>query len=176
MDTLIKYFLDLATHGGIIGILFTVLGTVFLVTWVGIKIYMFIKDLVASHNVDKLTKTDIKNLQDHIDAETQRLSDAVSDLDGELTTLKSTGDAIIRYETKISDDLARMMKVLDDIVDGHAEDVKSFISLQKDIGLLTNDFKTHQVEISRQFQEIQKDIASLNGTLIGMTTNRQRLK
>lgn len=94
------------------------------------------------------TKDDIQQLKHLFEREIGRIEASINNIEVEIEALRQTRN----------------------------EDRQALIPLQKDIEAFTSDSKSQYLEITRQFQGIQRDLASLHGTILGLETTRSQLK
>jgi hypothetical protein len=153
MESVIKLLTSLIEGGNIgtttIGVIFTlilIVGTIIFTA----KTIIYIKDNFgnSNHKPPNSSKADINELSRFIEKEFGRIEASIRDIEEQLELLRQTRN----------------------------DDRQAIIPLQKDIELFTMDSKSQYLEITRQVQGIQRDLASLHGTILGLETTRSQLK
>lgn len=103
-----------------------------------------------------------------------------SDDFGETAKAISTQDADILDSLRdVESEIQKLAYLVATIKDNQAEEIRVHSDLHKDLNVLVAEMSestSKYNEMARQIQTIQVDIASLHGTIIGLNTQRARLK
>lgn len=170
MGDLLKAFSNIAQSGSVsdlILVLLVFVGLLGVCAFYITKLIIFIKkDLKDSDQKDKnVTKEDLNNIVDEL-----------RDIRSKLEVVCSTGEIVVRLETRLTDEIERLLNVLEKLREEHSDDMKTLLPLQKDIENISDDAKAQHMEINRQIQQVQRDLAALQGTIIGLNTQRTSIR
>jgi predicted nuclease with TOPRIM domain len=182
MESIIKFLDDLITRGVISGTWITIiLG----IAGLGILFYYVTKGIILlfSHykSHSDITNTEISK-EELISMKISLLEDnkyilkLLDEVNDKLKTIESNGENAVELNKQLEGEISRVSKQIGDIEDSQEDEAKYYISIQRDLSVLVCDSKTQYAELVRQIQAVQKDLASLHGTIIGMNTQRARLK
>lgn len=104
------------------------------------------------------------------------LVNSLEDVKEKLRLIEDKSEQGINLGKDIEHGVDKLTRVVDFINNSQIDLEKAAQLLEKDINGLTSDSKEQYAEISRHVQSLQKDLASLHGTIIGLNTQRPRLK
>jgi len=178
MDDLILQFFDDLVAGGVSK--YWIYGCLFL-AGAGIFLYYFIKTtsylatyFKKSENV--ISKEEIDSFKQSLQGDNKALFQILDDVRDRIKNLETSGNHTIELNRQLDNELSKISVMVDTIKDSQASDFKDSTESRRDLTSLVSDSKAQYLEITRQVQALQKDLASLHGTIIGISTQRSRLK
>ncbi len=104
------------------------------------------------------------------------LVNSLEDVKEKLKLIEDKSEQGINLGKDIEHGVDKLTRVVDFINNSQIDLEKAAQLLEKDVNSLAGDSKEQYAEISRHVQSLQKDLAALHGTIIGLNTQRPRLK
>lgn len=178
MDELFKFLDDLLNTSGIPK---SWVIACIVVAGVGFLFYYMVKSVMLLTSFFKepsksATKDELDTVKTTLLEDNKRIFKILDTVDDRLKSIETGNDHVIAINKKLEDELEKVGKLSDDLHDLQEEDLQSSSNIQRDLTMLVTDSKAQYSEITRQVQALQKDLASLHGTIIGLNTQRTRLK
>jgi SMC interacting uncharacterized protein involved in chromosome segregation len=178
MEAIIKIIEELVNSGKVNGFFLTAM---FAMAGVGVAVFYVGKFIfyVQNHFNNK-EETQSKELTDELKATLQKdhqyLLKLLEDIDDRLKTIEAKGEHGLALGKELENELSRLKDLMEDVKTVQTANDKAIDGVERDIDSLVTDSKEQYAEITRQVQSLQKDLASLHGTIIGLNTQRSRLK
>lgn len=173
MDEVLKAFIELVAgnSGGWFSRLFVIVvitgGSLFILS-------KLIDSLTASGLLkQRLTVDDVADLVKMIDEVKRRLDDLDKSVKDAAADAGKEADEINDRLEELGKELEDVSEVVDEIKDTA---VNNLIPIERDVTNLASESRMHYTELNRQIQALQKDLSAIQGTILGLGTNRARLK
>lgn len=176
-DALIKLVTDGNITGNILNIIIITIVVVGLLWGVTKVISLMFKNM--SVFTDRVTRSDLNLLKAELIKEHDNTADLVKDINKKIDKITlSTNNLQITYNEKLSVTMTRLFDVMDELKDKRSEDMMmTIIPLQKDLESLIKELnKSDQHDLTREVLKLQADLSALHGTIIGMGSQRNRLR
>jgi hypothetical protein len=179
MEALINFFDHLVTSGGVSGLwLASCLG----IAGVGALFFYVTKSIMMLSTYFKApatqaTKADLDLIKDYLNENNKYLIKGLEDGNIRMRGIEEANSNVIELSRKIENEIEKVNNLIDNLKDMQDEDLRTSTNAARDLGTLVNDSRSRFVEVTRQVQQVQVDLASLTGTIIGMGSGqRTRLK
>jgi phage shock protein A len=177
MDGLLKFLEDLISAGVPKSWIAVCMG----IAGLGFMFYYMVKSITLLTSYFKqpttsATKEELEKVKTTLLDDNKYILKILGDVDDRLKSIETSNDQVIEINRQLENELEKVSKLSDDIHDLQEEELKSSSVIQRDLTILVSDSKAQYSEITRQVQALQKDLASLHGTIIGLNTQRSRLK
>lgn len=99
------------------------------------------------------------------------------ELELQLDKMSESVAKLLHYNSNMHDNVDKMKASIEELRQRGTGDQQVLFSLRRELESITTDSKSQYVEINRQFQQIQRDIATLHGTFLAMnSSDRTKLK
>jgi hypothetical protein len=178
MEFLLNFFDDLVTAGGVSKAWLT---ACLVIAAFGVFFYYAIKGVTAINSYLKspehtISKQEIESIKTAIQNENRAIFKILDDVRDRVKNLEVSGEQALELHRQLENEVQKIEGVVDEIKETQAEDIIASVGARRDLTALVQDSKAQYIEVARQVQGLQKDLASLQGTIIGMGTQRTRLK
>lgn len=178
MGDLLKFLDDLVKSGGVSG---NWIAACLGIAGVGFLFYYIVKSitiLVAyfKPSSNSVSKEELASMKVALQDDNKYVLKLLSDVHDKLKAIEQTNSQVIEINRQLENELDKVSKLSDDIRELQTDEGKATTTIQRDLSSLVSDSKAQYTEITRQVQSLQKDLASLHGTIIGLSTQRSRLK
>jgi hypothetical protein len=186
MESLLKFIENLVSTYGVSG---GWLAACFGVVSVGVSIFYIIKGILLLQEKfkqpsDGASKDDLEELKRSLQDDNKyilKLLEGVHerlkrDVFDRLVSIETSHEHLREISRQLEAEIEKVGTISDQIKDMQDEDLKTSATILHDVDALVVDTKIQYQELQRQVNALQVDLASLHGTLIGMNTQRSRLK
>lgn len=186
MEALLKFIEELVTVHGVSG---TWISACLGVAALGVSIFYIIKSIMLLQGhmkqpADIVVKSDLVVLKTALQDDNKyilKLLEGVHDklrreVYERLLNIENANEQLVEISRQLESEIEKTKEISDSIKDMQDEDLKTSANILHDVDALVRDSKIQNQEISRQVQALQVDLAALHGTLIGLNTQRTRLK
>lgn len=131
--------------------------------------------------VDRVTRGDIQQLKSDLTKLHDNTADLVQKLYDKTEHIYTTTNNISTYSKEnLINELTRISEGVEELKVARRDDIYDMMttvnSLQKDLEQLINNVRDGKSDMDRDISKLQTDLASLHGTIIGLSTNRNRLR
>lgn len=186
MEALLKFIEDMINSQGISGIW---ISACFGIAGLGVSIFYIIKSIMILQtqlkpSTDTATKPDLATLKATLQEDNKyilKLLEGVHDrlrreVFERLLNIENANEHLLVISRELESEIEKANTISENVKDMQDQDLKTTTAILHDVDSLVRDSKIQHQEISRQVQALQVDLASLHGTLIGLNTQRTRLK
>lgn len=178
MEVLLKFLDDLVTSGGVSK---HWLAGCLAVAAIGVLVYYMVKAVTHLNSYLKspensVSKEEIENIKHTIRSENQAIFKILDDVRERVKSLEISGEAAMEVHRKIEVEIDKLNDLTQRIDKVQEDEAKEAAAARHDLSTVVEDSKERYMEVTRQIQGLQKDLASLQGTIIGLSTQRSRLK
>lgn len=178
MEALLKFLENLVSSGNVSGIW---LGACVGVASLGGLVFYGAKgiNLLMPHFKmlqNRVSKEDIKDIKDSARDDNKNVLKLLDDVSSRLKVLDQSSGSVIELSKQLESEIEKVANLTNEVKFMQANEASTNLALQKDLNNLMSDSRAQYVEISRQIQALQVDLASLHGTLLGLSSHRNRLK
>jgi len=186
MEALVKFLSDLINTQGVSGTWISVcLG----VSSIGVLVFYIIKSIMLLQSHSKVPdglamKEDVNSvkvvLQDdnkYILKILEGINERIKrDVYERLISLEDANDNLLEICRQLEAEMVKVQLLAHQLKSMQDEESKASTEILHDVNGLVTDTRVQHSELARQVQALQVDLASLHGTLIGLNTQRTRLK
>lgn len=186
MEALVKFLSDLITTHGVSGTWITIfLG----VAAVGVSVFYIIKSIILLQDHSKVpvgivSKDDLALVKDALQDDNKYILKILEgigerikhDVYDRLIQLENANDNLLDIIRQLEQEMVKVQLIANQLKSMQEEELKATTEILHDVDGLVSDTRAQNIELVRQVQALQVDLASLHGTLIGLNTQRTRLK
>jgi hypothetical protein len=186
METLVKFLGDLLNTPGVSGTWITAcLG----VASVGVLVFYIIKSIILLQSHTKVPdgiamKDDVTSARDTLQDDNKyvlKILEGINerikrDVYERLISLEDANDNLLEICRQLEAEMVKVQLLAQQLKTMQDEESKTSTEILHDVNGLVSDSRAQHSELARQVQALQVDLASLHGTLIGLNTQRSRLK
>lgn len=186
MEALIKLLDDLVNSYGVSG---TWISACLGVAGLGVLVFYMIKSIILlqSHlkpDGDNPSKEDLSWVKAVLQEDHKHILKLLESIDERLkrdvyerlVDIDTSNEHLIEVSRRLEAEMEKVNAIAKHIKDMQEDDVRMSTSVLHDVDALVADTKSQGQELSRHVQALQVDLAALHGTLIGLNTQRSRLK
>jgi chromosome segregation ATPase len=178
MEFILQFFDDLVTSGGVSK---WWLSACVGIASMGILIFYLVKTVTHLNKYLKspentIAKEEIEHIKTTIQNENSAIFKILDDVRERIKHLEITGENAVELNRQIENEIGKINEIAATLDRVQDEEAKQASVARHDLNTLVTDSRAQYLEVSRQIQALQKDLASLQGTIIGMSTQRSRLK
>jgi hypothetical protein len=178
MEALLKFLDTLVTSGGVSGVwLAACLG----IGGLGVLFFYIVKSIMLLSTYFKtpdsnVSKQDIQTVKNALQDDNKYVLKLLEGVLDRLKAIEQGNDQVVEINRQLENEIIKVNALVDRINDMQDEDLKASNSIKENLSSFVIDSKAQHFEVTRQVQVLQVDLASLTGTIIGLNSQRSRLK
>jgi septal ring factor EnvC (AmiA/AmiB activator) len=178
MDQLIKFLDHIVTSGGVSGVW---LSGFIAIGGLGVLFFYVAKSvtLLSSHfkqPPNGVTKDELSAVKASLQDDNKYILKILTDFTAHLKSIEDSNTNVIELNHRLENEMEKVTKLTDDIKDLQDEEAKTNTVLQRDLSSLVSDSRSQYIEVTRQVQSLHVDLSALHGLIVGLNTQRSRLK
>lgn len=174
MEAIIKFIDDLVIYGKVNGLFLTI--AIGLVSSAVASYYIGRLVMYIQNHFAKKESEAYKEITEVLQKDHSYLLSLLDDIKDRLKTIETKGEQGLALGKELENEIEKLSDEMDNLKVDQTDSTKAVNNLEKDISILVTDSKEQYAEITRQVQSLQKDLAALHGTIIGLNTQRSKLK
>ncbi|AVH85360.1 hypothetical protein RsoM2USA_432 [Ralstonia phage RsoM2USA] len=180
MEHLISAILEAIKSGNISDVGLVIIGFV-LITYVIVNflfkaLEFFKKNGGSGPNDEVASKSDVATLGAAVTKMSDKEISILDELKDKLNLLTATANDLKIHDDKFTDKINGLITEIEHLKDSQGRNVDSINIIKHELTSVTTEVKLQGKETTRQLQDLQRELASLHGLIVGLNTSQQRLK